>query len=421
MHHGVPLPALIVALVGCSGPDSSPGASGADLSPSAVEAAACAQRIERVRTFLEGYEVDPARVAFTDPRMDAWPVANAAPPAHNELGPVITLGPGGPELDGEKLGSSVEESLPSLQDRLSGMARAFRLLHRSHTGPLYAYIASPGESSATELLDLAASDLSGYEARLLVRAPSTPVAPPAFPPGSGPHVARWVGRSLAAPPDQRLARSTEVLSSMAQQCPAYAAGAQRVVRAEASTKFSVTREVTVEAMRTCGCEAVDVELWAAAISTLVGAAGPAVGALPLRVTDDPEAAAMDVPPRTTVAELAARLSERRDIRLSMVLRRMRATSRSHDTIQRTVGSHLSEVARCYQARLEEVPDLSIRVLLRIVIDPSGDVTRAIHRDDGHPTDTIVGRCVTAAAHAWRFLPDDDSTIVNYPFVLEPLP
>jgi hypothetical protein len=80
------------------------------------------------------------------------------------------------------------------------------------------------------------------------------------------------------------------------------------------------------------------------------------------------------------------------------------------------------VKLCYEKAMVRLSDLAGRVMVQLVITPSGAVNYA-HLQDSTVADQLVEDCITAAAKRWQFPKPDGGgiVIVSYPFVLKPAP
>lgn len=88
-----------------------------------------------------------------------------------------------------------------------------------------------------------------------------------------------------------------------------------------------------------------------------------------------------------------------------------------EIIQRVIRQHRREVRTCYESQLQANPDLSGRVIVAFVIDPTGAVAGA---DIGSSTlgNSAVEQCLRTRVTRWRFPEPRGGGIVrvSYPFV-----
>lgn len=78
--------------------------------------------------------------------------------------------------------------------------------------------------------------------------------------------------------------------------------------------------------------------------------------------------------------------------------------------------HIGEIQYCYEKQLVAQPDLSGRVVLQWVVDPSGHVESVTVTESSMPSDAVT-RCMKAKVTNWRFAPPrTGATTVRFPFV-----
>lgn len=87
-----------------------------------------------------------------------------------------------------------------------------------------------------------------------------------------------------------------------------------------------------------------------------------------------------------------------------------------ETIYQTVqGRYRPELVRCYQETLAKKPGVQGRIMLRLVIAPSGAVTEAFIESDSAQEDGLE-RCFASVGQHMRFPPPPGLTVVNVPLV-----
>jgi len=89
-----------------------------------------------------------------------------------------------------------------------------------------------------------------------------------------------------------------------------------------------------------------------------------------------------------------------------------------DIIRRIVRAHINEVRHCFNQGLARDPNLSGRVAIEFVIDPTGKVTNSVVATSTLK-DASVARCIAKAVKRWKFPKPKGGGLVKvtYPFVL----
>ena len=93
-----------------------------------------------------------------------------------------------------------------------------------------------------------------------------------------------------------------------------------------------------------------------------------------------------------------------------------------ELIRRVVRTHLGDVKACFDKALARRPELAGRVMVELVISPTG----AVHHADVKEStlaDQPVEDCIVSATKTWQFPSPDGGgvVVVSYPFVLKPGP
>ncbi|MGE0786188.1 MAG: TonB family protein [Sandaracinaceae bacterium] len=92
-----------------------------------------------------------------------------------------------------------------------------------------------------------------------------------------------------------------------------------------------------------------------------------------------------------------------------------------EAIERVLRQGETQIRTCYEARLNEVPDLSLTMEILILVDPDGHVDRA-EVTRGRTADDALTRCALDVARRWRFLPPRTGAVtLRRSFELRPPP
>jgi hypothetical protein len=88
-----------------------------------------------------------------------------------------------------------------------------------------------------------------------------------------------------------------------------------------------------------------------------------------------------------------------------------------EMIRRIIRRHLNEVKYCYEKELTDRPNLFGRVVLRLVISPSGAVAQSSVAESTLSRPSAEA-CIAAAGRRWQFLGAPGTVQVTYPFVFQ---
>lgn len=89
-------------------------------------------------------------------------------------------------------------------------------------------------------------------------------------------------------------------------------------------------------------------------------------------------------------------------------------------VRAVVERHIGEIQWCFENQLKTEPNLSGRVVLEWIVEPSGDVASVVASESSMPSDPAV-TCMTRKATAWKFPePSGGSATVSFPFVFNNL-
>ncbi len=122
-------------------------------------------------------------------------------------------------------------------------------------------------------------------------------------------------------------------------------------------------------------------------------------------------------------EGAARLAER-SLKANVKVPQVRAGnavvagSLDKQLVQRVIRRHHRQIRYCYERALNKNPKLAGRLVLELVIDALGKVTKATVSED-QLKDPAVAECVTRQAARWRFPKGAGVMKLRYPFVFSP--
>ncbi len=95
-------------------------------------------------------------------------------------------------------------------------------------------------------------------------------------------------------------------------------------------------------------------------------------------------------------------------------------SLSKEMIQKVIDAHRNQIRYCYELELQRQPTLAGRVLVTLLIDEHGLVTR-VSVSESTLANPAVEACILAKIRAWQFpaIPGAGVIEVNYPFVFQP--
>ncbi len=95
-----------------------------------------------------------------------------------------------------------------------------------------------------------------------------------------------------------------------------------------------------------------------------------------------------------------------------------------DAISQVMGEyrHVREIQDCYEPRLAVNTLLGGKLVVMIVLDPSGGRARRVKLDSSTFGDPILEKCVVERVATWKFAPTvgGQALTVTYPYAMHPL-
>ncbi len=92
-----------------------------------------------------------------------------------------------------------------------------------------------------------------------------------------------------------------------------------------------------------------------------------------------------------------------------------------ELIRRVIKANLGQIRYCYESELQAKPNLAGKVLVRFIINPTGDVAQAQVAEGSSLNEPRLSECIRTRVRSWKFPSPKGggNVVVTYPFVFRP--